>query len=320
MRFLVGPLAALAALALAGGSSQASPSGTQIVRWSPFDSSSHIKKTLRVKRVRTTGGCGELGPGSEVIGDFGYRCGFGNFLADPCWRDGIGGTGIIVCAGDPWTRRVALVRVPHFMLRVGVTFGRAPDFPWGIELLHRDRCTAAQGAHDSVKLAHGRRLSVDYYCRSGIVLLRNIRRTKPLWTIGSARYDTEHNRYQLLGRVAVRRVILGGLPPEMWRQNDIARRAAIAARGIVRRLAAQELRNPDVHVLRVRLALPAADWAYVHAFADEPRSNRLRDSSVVLHRIGDRWRWARKFRPYCRMLPARARRQLFAAVDCSRRR
>src|SRR5947208_6558041 len=268
--------------AVAVGSSYASTTRTEIVRWSPFG------KSLAVKHIRAVGGCGDLGPGSEVIGDFGYRCGYGNFITDPCWRDGARETSFIVCAPDPWVRTVERVRVPQFMLRVGVTFGPAPNYPWGIELTDGDHCTEAQGAHDSVHLPHGKSLAVDYYCRSGIVLLRNLRRTRPLWRIGSARYDDKRKRYLRLGSVSVRRAIVGGLPPAMLRQHEIAHGAALAAIRFVRPLAARRLKPSELNVFRVRLALPAADWANVHVW---DANGSPGDWRVILHRIGRRWAW-----------------------------
>lgn len=321
MRLAAGLLltAAIAAVAV-GGSSEANPGRTQVVRWSPFDSSSHVKKSLRIKRIRGVGGCGDLGPGSEVVGDFGYRCGFGNFLVDPCWRDGTGQTNVIVCAENPWVRTVERVRVPHLLLRVGVTFGRPPHNPWGIELATGDHCTEAQGAHDSVKLSGGRILVVDYYCASGVVLLRNLRRTRPRWTIGSARYDDKHHRYRLLGRVIIRRAVLGGLPPAMLRQNEVAHGAAVTAIRIARPLASRKLKQPRLYAFRVRLALPAADWANVHVWADEPSGDRDEDWNVASHRVHSRWIavQAKRYGPYCLNLPVRILRQLFDAKECAR--
>jgi len=301
--------------AVAGGSSYASTTKTQVVRWSPFDSSGQVKKTLTIKRIRAVGSCGDIGPGSEVVGDFGYRCGFGNVLADPCWRDGARRTDFIVCAGNPWARSVDLVRVPHLMLHVGVTFGAAPTYPWGIQLTSGDRCTAFQGAHDSIVLPGGRRLTVDYYCSSGIVLLRDLRRAKALWTIDSARYDDKHHRYRRLGRVTVDRVVLSGLPPAMLRQHEIAHGAALAAIAFVRPLATRQHPDSHLHVFRVRLALPAGDWANVHVWDDRGTPG---DWRVVLHRVGGRWIQVKSFETYCVKLPAPIRQQLFDARDCVR--
>jgi hypothetical protein len=109
-----------------GGTGSGVPQSTKVVRWSPFDSSGQIKKTLAVETVTAPGRC--VGASSEVIGGLGYRCFFGHFVADPCWRDGPGQTSFIVCGGSPWGGSVTRVRVPHLMLESGITFsGHGPD-------------------------------------------------------------------------------------------------------------------------------------------------------------------------------------------------
>lgn len=223
--------AAIAAATLLVGGAEAMPaatSRTEVVHWSPFDSSSHIKSALVVKRLRA----GNCVPGSEAVGDVAYRCGSGHFVIDPCWRDGPNRTEFVVCADDPWATSVVRFRVPRLLLRAGVTFGRAPVVPpWGIELTNGDRCTLLQGAHDALPKREGG-LVVDYRCRSGIVLLRDIRRGR-IWRIGAARYTA--GRYVRLGEVTIRRVYVGALPRAMKRQDELARRAIAPATRAIRR-------------------------------------------------------------------------------------
>lgn len=295
--------------AVASGSSYASTTRTEVVRWSPFH------KTLAVNHIRRVGGCGDYGPGSEAIGDFGYRCGYGNLIADPCWRDGPGRTNFILCAGSPWDRTVDRIRVPHFMLRDGVTFGKAPTYPWSIELTDGDRCTAYQGAHATLNGEGGP--VVDYSCKSGIVLLRTLRRSRPFWTIGSARFDRKLGHYRRLADVTVRRVFLGGLPPAMLRQTQVAHAAAVAAINFVRPLATRPLVHPHLYASRVRLALPAADWANVQVWGYGPK-DRFGRWNAIVHRV--RGRWTRvavtKDGPFCLKLPAQIQQQLFEAKAC----
>jgi hypothetical protein len=306
---------AAAALVAASGRAAATARRTEVVQWSPFDARGTIKHSLAVKTVAAVGGCGDVGPGSEAIGDYGYRCGFANYIDDPCWRDGPGRTEHVICAADPWTRSVKRIRVPKLMLRVGVTFAGMPGPVWAIELMNGDRCTIAQGAHDTVT-GRGTGLVVDYYCKSGIVLLRNLRRGG-VWRIGSARFDRSRGRYRLLGDVRVRRAFYGGLPRAMRRENELARRAATLATAIVRRDAKARGEKVDADPLRVRLVLPGAEWANVYVMAVVHGTDRFRDRSVILKRTGHRWAEFKYGRSTCRRLPARARQQLFGTRRCT---
>jgi hypothetical protein len=305
---------AAAGLLAVSARSAATAQRTEVVRWSPFDDAGAIKRSLAVETVAAVGGCGAVGPGSEAIGDYGYRCGFSNSIVDPCWRDGASRTEYVVCAADPWTSSVERIRVPKLMLRVGVTFAGSPNPLWAIELMNGDRCTIAQGAHATVT-GRGTGLVVDYYCKSGIVLLRNLRRGA-VWRIGSARFDRSRGRYRLLGDVRVRRAFYGGLPRAMRRENELARQAATLATAIVRREARARGEEVEADPLRVRLVLPEAGWANVYVMAVVRGTNRFRDRSVILHRAGSRWVETKYDRSECRRLPARARQQLFGTRRC----
>jgi hypothetical protein len=308
-------LAATAALVAASGHAAPTARRTEVVQWSPFTAGGTIKRSLVAKAMAAVGGCGAVGPGSEAIGEYGYRCGFANYIVDPCWRDGPGRTEHVICAASPWTRSVERLRVPKLMLRVGVTFAGAPSPVWAIELTNGDRCTIAQGAHSTVT-GRGTGLVVDYYCESGIVLVRNLRRGA-VWRIGSARFDRRRGRYRLLGDVRVRRAFYGGLPRAMRRENGLARRAAMLATAIVRRNAKARGEKVDADPLRVRLALPEADWANVYVMAVVHGTDRYRDRSVILRRTGERWAEFDYGRSTCRRVPGRARQQLFERRRCS---
>jgi hypothetical protein len=295
-------VALLALLALASGAS-GDPGRTEIATWNPFDATGAVKPSLRIKSLGR-GGCGE-GPGSEAIGDVGYRCGAGNLLADPCWRDGPRPTELAVCPYSPWARKAVTIRVPHLMLRAGVTFAAPRDVehdpPWALEVGNGQRCVIAQGAHGAVTTRNGDRLVVDYYCRrGGLVLLRNLRRGR-VWRVGTARWTGR--RYRLLGDVVVRRAIFASLPPPMQRQNDLARAAARAS-GLL----------PN-GVLRVRMSFPSLAWARVEALA--PEGSKSITVAAVVHRVGRRWSVVHVRRPVCRsdQLPPSARRQLFGCAS-----
>jgi hypothetical protein len=246
----------------------------------------------------TSLGRGRCGPGSEAIGDLGYRCGAGNLLADPCWRDGAAPSDNAVCATSPWASRAYTIRVPRLLFSAGVTFSASidprHDPPWALVLDDGNRCLLFQGAHDSLSTRRGR-IVIDYYCLRGHVnLLGNLRRG-PRWRIGAARW-TGH-RYQLLGTVTVRRAIFASLPPAMKRENDLARDAA-AATGLL------------PHVLLVRLAFPKLGWAYAQALA--PDNSAAVTIWRLARRQGHTWQRVRLKRAPCHSeLPRSVRRQLF---------
>ena len=297
-----GPLVALLALLALASDASGGPGRTEIATWNPFDATGALKPSLRIKSLGR-GGCGE-GPGSEAIGDVGYRCGAGNLLADPCWRDGPHPTDLVVCPYSPWDRKADTIRVPHLMLDAGLTFAAPLDVehdpPWTLEVGAGNRCVIAQGAHDSVMTRNGRRLVVDDFCeRGGLVLLRNLRRGR-VWRIGTARWTGR--RYHLLGDVVVRRATFPSLSPPMQGQNDLARAAAKAS-GL--------LRNG---VLRVRMSFPGLAWARVEALAPED-TNPITVSAVV-HRVGHTWSVVHVRPPVCRsdQVPPSARRPLFGCA------
>src|SRR5262249_7370815 len=129
------------------------------------------------------------GPGSNLIGGLAFRCNSNNFLYDPCWPASAAPTNTMVCAHSPWTQTLARLRVPRGAVVVGVTHARpvdtSTDSPWGIRLAGGTRCTLVAGARAKVPGlgAHG---WIDYTCRGGMVLLRDLRRGGT-WTIPAVR-------------------------------------------------------------------------------------------------------------------------------------
>ena len=258
-----------------------------------------------------------MGASSEAIGNIAYRCASGNRIYDPCWRDGASQTEFVVCATGPWAGVVYRFRVPGLLLKVGVTWGRnAASYPWGVELANGDQCILLQGAHDSTQPG-GKGLIVDYSCRSGIVLLRNLRRGGA-WTIGSARY--EGGQYTLLGDVSIRRASFGGLPPTMSRQNGLARSAVTVARRVIRQSSSfRRLGGKIDYPQWVRMTLADGEWARV-AFQELIRVQgkyQLRVWDAVLHRVGGKWSEAKAFEPYCSKLPQNVKQQVLDSDECA---
>jgi hypothetical protein len=290
-------LAAMAIGVAAAASARATPARTEIIRWSPFNAAGVVKKTLRVRRMGT-GRCTDT---YTTAGDIAYRCGRGNYLYFPCWRDGPNPTEFVLCTGDPWSSSVVRLRSPGLLLYPGVTYLDDPYSPWAVELASGERCRLFQGAHAAIRRGK-RTYVVDYYCnRDGLVLLRDLRRGR-VWRIGSARFVNLRVGYKLLGDRTIRRAFFGALPPSMERERKLAARAVAAARLVIHRYASRA----HLDLAWVRLTLPDAQWAYVLFSSTEGKG-----WFALLHRTRGRWVDASAYRPYCRTLPRRVRRQLF---------
>ena len=294
-------LIAVSALLLAGATAalpaQPMSTATQIVRWSPFDDTGAVKGTLRVHRIGT-GRCVDT---YTTAGDIAYRCGRGNGVYFPCWRDGPKPTDLVLCAGDPWATSVVMMRSPGLLLYPGVTYLDDAYSPWAVELATGERCSLFQGAHDGVHKSR-RTYVVDYYCEhSRLVLLRTLRRGR-VWHIRAARYVNLRVGYELLGDRVIRRAFFGGLPPQLERQRKLAAQAVATARAVVRRA------HPNAHLdlTWVRLTLPDAEWAYVVFSSVEGKG-----WFALLHRAHARWSDASAHKPFCTKLPPAVRRQLF---------
>ena len=294
----IGAIAVCGVLLSAAASAGAvAPTRTEIVRWSPFDATGAVKRTLEVRDIGT-GRCTDT---YTTAGDIAYRCGRGNYVYFPCWRDGPNETEFVLCAGNPWVRSVQRLRSPGLLLYPGLTFLDDPYSPWAIQLTTGERCTLAQGAHDAIHRGN-RTYVVDYFCdRKGLVLVRNLRRGRA-WQIGAAHYVNLSVGYKLLGDRTVGRAYFGALPPPMERQRKLGAQAVAAARLLVHRDA------PRAHLdlTWVRVTLPDVQWANVLFSSTEGKG-----WFAVLHRVHGRWLDASPYRPYCKRLPRRVRRQLF---------
>jgi hypothetical protein len=300
MRTLTSALTALALLLICASAGVAlTPPKTEVVRWSPFEPSGMLKRSLEVKNVQ--GGCGDIG--YTYVGGIGYRCGFRNYLLDACFRDGPNPTEYVICVNHPWDRRVVRLRSRYLLLYPGVTFTAPASYPWGIVLDDGNRCGVVQGAHDALT-AHGRRYTVDYACERGnVVLLREGIEHGNTWLVNAARWSSKTG-YTFLGHVPARRVYFGTLPPPMERQNVLANEAYNAAVRII------HAHDPKAHldISWVRLALPRADWAYV---IFTPADASFRGYFALLHLVQGRWQDASSYKPYCTKLPNQIRAQLF---------
>src|SRR2546423_6041290 len=142
MRVLAVWLLATALLVGAQGNASSGPPRTEVVRWSPFDSTGKLRSTLRVKTV--DGGCTDIG--YTFVGGIGYRCGYRNFLLDACFRDGPNPTDYVICVDRPWDTKAIRLHSARLLLYPGVTFAAPAPYPWGIVLDDGNRCGVAQGA------------------------------------------------------------------------------------------------------------------------------------------------------------------------------
>jgi len=290
-------MALLGLLAVAALLSGPRTQTTEVVHWSPLTASGTVKTTLKVRDV----GTGDCVDTYTTAGDIAYRCGRGNALYFPCWRQGPNPTDYVLCAGDPWTTTVTRLRSPGLLLYPGVTYLDDPYAPWAIELMSGERCRLLQGAHDAVHRG-ARMYVVDYGCdKRNLVLLRGVRRGR-VWRIGAARYLGLRRGYELLGERAIRRAFFGGLPPVLDRQRRLAAQAVAAARRVVHR------GHPRAHLdlTWVRLTLPDATWAYV-IFS----STGAKGWFALLRREHGAWHDASVERPYCKRLPVSVQRRLF---------
>jgi hypothetical protein len=273
-------LASVLAAVLAGVSgagAAGSAHRTQIVFWSPFSPSSAIRSSLKVVDSGRAGCPG--GPGSNVIGGLAFRCNSDNFLFDPCWPAAAAPTNLMVCANSPWSRTLARLHVARGAVVVGVTHARpvdtSTDAPWGILLAGGTRCSLVSGARDRVP-GLGVRGDIDYTCRGGLLLLRDLHRGRT-WTIPAVRRVGGH--YRRLGRKAVAQAVFGGLPKLLRQRNSLAHAAAIRGYVIERSL------HRRVWVARAWLSYPKATCARVELIdSASPIIRRL-----VLVRRNHRW-------------------------------
>lgn len=147
---------------------------TQQVHVSPVTSAGAAVSGYRVTS-RVSGAICE--PGSEAIGHA-YRCSAGNYLYDPCWAEKAAGPAVL-CVASPWEHTAVELRVTAPLPAIPDP-PAGPGEPWGVQLATGQRCNLAQGAHNVF-----RGQVIDYYCPSGLALLRGLNRAEPVWTARS---------------------------------------------------------------------------------------------------------------------------------------
>ena len=164
---LIGVLAS--ACASSAGPHSHHAAATKQVHVAPVKADGSPAAGFRTGRTSSNATCE---PGSEAIGQA-YRCFAGNFVYDPCWALKAA-VPTVLCLPYPWSRsdvrliaRAPLSAIPN---------EGAVTEPWGLQLASGQRCVLAQGAHS---VFDGK--VIDYYCSSGLSLLRGLSRTSQLW-------------------------------------------------------------------------------------------------------------------------------------------
>jgi hypothetical protein len=138
-----------------------------------------------------------------------YRCGFANYVVDPCWRDRRAAGPSVVCLAHPWDtaalRILLSARLPQSSGHSNLNAA-----PWAIRLRSGERCINLQGAHDTVT-GRGGAAVIDYSCGSNLFLVRGIDRRHETWRIRAARRTPRGvTHYALAGSVSIAAAWFGG--------------------------------------------------------------------------------------------------------------
>jgi hypothetical protein len=178
------PLCAVVVAAAVAGCGSSSPAAvsitgaavahTQKVYVSPVTSAGGPVGGYRVTSRASDASCEA---DSEAIGE-GYRCSAGNYLYDPCWAVKAAKP-TVLCVADPWLHTVAELRLNSALPTIPREDGGSIE-PWGVQLANGNRCGLVQGAHDPYDGT-----VLDYYCTSGLALLRGLNRRRATWTARS---------------------------------------------------------------------------------------------------------------------------------------
>jgi hypothetical protein len=170
----------VALLAIAAGVAAAASPPTKLVFAAPV-TSQHRQLSTDVVTSTHRGSCE---PGSDVLTGPVYRCGFGNYVVDPCWavQSGSAPATSVLCLLDPWSDHVIRLNTGKKLPRSPDAAVYSPAYPWAVQLDTGMRCLAAQGAHSYF----GKRV-IDYYCdQDGSIALLGGMKT----TGGVARLDS----------------------------------------------------------------------------------------------------------------------------------
>jgi hypothetical protein len=150
---------------------------TTVRHVAPVDGQGHALPGFTVVKRRS----GRCPPISDYSTGPIYKCVFGRFLADPCWRLTAPRQVSALCMRAPWSREV--VRVDVKRLTPGSSVRKNRDWPWAIELAGGERCPGRTGAGD---LFNGR--PIDYLCggRPSLGVLRGLDQEGRLWHADTA--------------------------------------------------------------------------------------------------------------------------------------
>jgi hypothetical protein len=182
---------ALRAVSSTTSASTTRRTATVVVRVRPVDDQGRLNRDFTVSETVDSEWCPS---GSVKVGAPAHRCNAGHALYDPCWTEVDGPSGpSVLCMLEPWSHEV------HRLLAKTQVAPEPPplgvDSPWGVELADGHRCRVSTGAHDSLNPSGGDDADVvDYSCGEdlGLVLLRGINKTRPVWTARAARYVSDH--------------------------------------------------------------------------------------------------------------------------------
>ena len=157
---------------------------TTVKRISPLNGQGHLKARYAV----VSSSRGYCWTTSFMNGRL-YRCFRGNTIMDPCWKET--GRHSVVCLLEPWSTNVHRLRLTRRLPATDTSAARL----WGLRLgggvgvncLMSTGATGVVGKHP-----------ISYLCRRGWVLLGSPDRSRPLWTMLTAKQVGTH--YDLRGR------------------------------------------------------------------------------------------------------------------------
>jgi hypothetical protein len=170
---LAGVVPALLTACSSAAPPPAALTATRQVHVSPVSADGSPERGFRTTQTVPGASCEA---GSEAIGQA-YRCVAGNSLFDPCWAARAAAP-TVLCLPFPWS--VTDVRLEVGAPLTAIPAEPATNEPWGVELASGQRCVLLQGAHSQFA---GR--VIDYYCNSGLSLLRGLSRAAPVWRAAS---------------------------------------------------------------------------------------------------------------------------------------
>jgi len=183
-RLIAAAAAAIAVAAASAGCGSSAPSGLNLHVSNPVPTRREYVSPVTSTGVPAPGyqitahaSGASCEAGSEAVGQA-YRCFAGNFVYDPCWA-AKAAKPTVLCAADPWRHTAAELTVSSPLTAIPAE-GAVAGEPWGVQLTSGQRCLLVQGAHGDFD---GQ--VIDYYCQSGLALLRGLDRKTGAWTARS---------------------------------------------------------------------------------------------------------------------------------------